>query len=95
MEEKKVIAILTSRNYPEKAAQLVAKEITKLSDPLSGYFSDWAVDEQCQQDFEREGYSITNLQRERGMSYPAALLTMDWIIKEPECAIKSLRKGTR
>lgn len=95
MEENKIIAILTARNYPDKAAKLVAKEILKLSDPLSGYFSDWADDGQCQHDFECEGYSIAKLQKERGMSYPAALLTMDWIIKEPECAIKSLRKGTR
>ena len=27
---------------------------------------------------------------ERGMAYPAALLTMDWLIKEPKKAIESL-----
>lgn len=28
------------------------------------------------------------------MTYPAALLTIDWLIKEPEKAKKSLEKGT-
>lgn len=95
MEENKIISILTARNYTAKVAKLVAKELVNLSDPLSGYFTDWADDDQCQQDFECEGYSIANLQKERGMSYPAALLTMDWIIKEPESAIKSLSRGTK
>jgi len=29
------------------------------------------------------------------MTYPAALLTMDWLIKEPEQALKSLEKGIK
>jgi hypothetical protein len=28
--------------------------------------------------------------KERSMTYPAALLTIDWIIKEPDKALKSL-----
>jgi hypothetical protein len=29
------------------------------------------------------------------MKYPAALLTMDWLLKEPQKAKESLRRGLR
>ena len=29
------------------------------------------------------------------MTYPAALLTIDWLIKEPENAIRSINRGIK
>lgn len=39
------------------------------------------------------GYSIQNLTAEQGMNEIAAYLTLDWIIREPDKAIESLKKG--
>ncbi len=39
------------------------------------------------------GYSIQNLTAEYGMNEIAAYLTLDWIIREPDKAIESLKKG--
>ena len=39
--------------------------------------------------------SRNSLRNKFGMTYPAALLTMDWLIKEPEKAIESINRGIR
>ena len=44
---------------------------------------------------ERGYNSIFQLQMERQMTYPAALLTMEWLINEPKIALKSLKRKIR
>ena len=39
------------------------------------------------------GYTVERLAREHGMYPVAALLTLDWLMQEPEKATASLRKG--
>ncbi len=39
------------------------------------------------------GYSIEKLKKEQGMNEIAAYLTLDWIMHDPDEAIKSLNKG--
>lgn len=39
------------------------------------------------------GYSVQNLIAQQSMNEIAAYLTLDWIIREPDKAIKSLKKG--
>ncbi|OGZ60922.1 MAG: hypothetical protein A2919_00135 [Candidatus Spechtbacteria bacterium RIFCSPLOWO2_01_FULL_43_12] len=39
------------------------------------------------------GYSVEKLTKEHGMNEIAAYLTLDWIVREPEKAIESLKKG--
>ena len=38
---------------------------------------------------------LSQLQMERQMTYPAALLTMEWLINEPKIALKSLKRKIR
>ena len=58
------------------------------------YLVDWIEKGICK-NFVSEGYSITDFMEKRKMKYPAALLTMDWLIKEPERAKESLKRGLR
>ena len=46
-------------------------------------------------DYASGEYSIKKLMEERGMTYPATLLTMDWLVKESEAAMGSLNRGVR
>lgn len=39
------------------------------------------------------GYSVEKLVKEHGMNEYAAYATLDWIIREPERAVGSLKKG--
>jgi len=89
----RIYNILLERGYSEQYAKLMLNDLLNISQPLDNYLLDWMNDEQCQTDFSSNGYSISDLQKERGMKYPAALLTMDWLIKEPDNAKRSLTKN--
>ena len=93
--ENQIKYILIDRGYNERNAKLVAHELTLLSAALQPLITKWLDDEQCMEDFEAEGYSISGLMQKRGMTYPAALLTIDWLLKEPEKAKLSLSRGIK
>lgn len=95
MEIKDLVNLLLERGYDQRSAELVAPELLQLSTSLQSLFKDWVNDASCMVDYSVEGYSILSLMKERKMTYPAALLTIDWLIKEPEAALKSLTKGIR
>lgn len=84
---------LTKQGYQKKAAEIVAKELMNVDNSLSMLVVIWLKDEFA--DFESHGYSISGLMKDRSMTYPAALLTIDWLIKEPDKAISSLKRGIK
>ena len=42
-----------------------------------------------------EGFKLSELNQKFDMTYPAALLTIDWLIKEPERAMRSINRGIK
>lgn len=95
MEEQTIINILEQRGYDSRSAKLVAGELLELSNPLNDFFAEWIEMESCKKDFSINGYSLFTLMKERNMTYPAALLTMDWLVKDPANAIISLKRGIK
>ena len=53
------------------------------------------LDQEEETDFQIEGFKLSELKQKFDMTYPAALLTMDWLIKEPELATKSINQGIK
>ena len=90
-----ILRTLIERGYSERNANLVLNDLVHLSSPLDKLLQEWIDSEEKQENFVYEGYSLHQFQKERGMKYPAALLTMDWLIKEPEKAKTSLAKGIK
>jgi hypothetical protein len=86
---------LIERGYSEHNANLMLNDLENLSSPLDKLLQEWIDSENQQPDFVYENYSLHQFQNERKMEYPAALLTMDWLIKEPEKAKISLSRGIR
>ena len=84
---------LTSQGYNSKTASMVATEIVNVDSRLNLLVKRWMNGEE--EDFESHGYSIWGLMKARSMTYPAALLTIDWLIKDPENAKKSLERGLK
>lgn len=72
---------------------MVANEMINVDRRLLPLVEKWMNGENV--DYSCHNYSIFELMKSRGMNYPAALLTIDWLIKEPEKAKKSLMKGIR
>lgn len=93
--ENQIKQILIDRGYNERNATLVAQELTRLATPLQPLITKWLENEHVREDYEAEGFSISALMQKRGMTYPAALLTIDWLLKEPKEAKLSLSRGIK
>lgn len=94
MDKNTIVSVLTERGYNPRNAALAADDLMHLSSELKAALRRWLDTEEVA-DFSAEGYSVAQFMRQWGMKYPAALLTMDWILKEPEIAIQELKKGIR
>ena len=86
--------ILIKRGYTEKQAKSAASELAQINPLLKEALELWLKDE-TETDFHTEGFSILGLKEKYDMTYPAALLSIDWILKEPQLAISCINKGIR
>ena len=86
--------ILIKRGYTEKQAKSAASELAQIDPLLKEALGLWLKDE-TETDFHTEGFSILGLKEKYDMTYPAALLSIDWILKEPQLAISCINKGIR
>ena len=93
MEE--IANILVDRGYPENAAEIVAGKLSNLSGQLKEAAQTW-LKTSNEPVVASNGYSTkTLMERHPGMTYPAALLTVDWLEREPEKAKSIIEKGIR
>ena len=86
--------ILISRGYTEKQALAVIPELLKMDDSLQQGLQCWLGNEE-EMDYTVEGFKLSELKQKFDMTYPAALLTIDWLIKEPERAMRSIYRGIK
>lgn len=90
-----ITRILIERGYPERIAATTTVNLSKLKGRLGEALKVW-IDENKTLEVESHGYTTTALmERFRGMTYPAALLTIDWLERNPEQAKKAIEKGIR
>jgi hypothetical protein len=88
-----VITRLTDEfKYPAKGAQLVATKLQALTLEIRPYFEAWWFGGPIP-DLQIEGFTVRKLMEEHGMNPIASFLTLDWLAREPEKALASLRKG--
>ena len=71
-----------------------APELLQIDNSLQKGFRCWLVSEE-ETDYIVEGFKLSELKHKFDLTYPAALLTIDWLIKEPERAIKSINRGIK
>ena len=91
---KTIQDILIERGFPEKQAISVASDLQAIDPALQNGLQSWLAD-QTETDYLIEGFKLSDLKQKFDMTYPAALLTMDWLIKDPELAKKSIQRGIR
>lgn len=95
MDKIEIQEILMQRGYTQRNASLVAEEMVNIVPQLQQYLESWLMDKSYCENYEVGEFSLKKLQEERRMNYPAALLTLDWLIKEPEAALRSLNRGIK
>ena len=86
--------ILTKRGYTQKQASLLTKELKDIDERLKPALDNWMRDE-TETDFRAEGFTLLGLKQQYDMTYPAALISIDWVLKDPENAVKCIKKGLR
>ena len=85
---------MIERGYPQKQAISIASDLQAIDPALQNGLQSWLAD-QTETDYLIEGFKLSDLKQKFDMTYPAALLTVDWLIKEPELAKKSIQRGIR
>lgn len=78
-------------NYKEHVALLTAEDLMNLEQQLKEPFLQWLRD-RTEADIQVAGFSATKLMQEKGMTFPSALVALDWLIKEPDVAKNELSK---
>ena len=93
MDAKTLIPRLTSEfGYPPQGAQLVATKIAAFTPDIRESFATWWTTGNLPET-EVAGYTLTKLMNEHSMKPIAAFLTLDWLAREPDKALSSLKKG--
>ena len=82
--------ILIQRGYNENSAELVANDLVKIDSNLVEALDKWLTEEK-ETEVECQGVSLKGIMQQYKMKYPAALLSIDWIYKEPEVALLRLK----
>lgn len=89
------IITLIENGYSEKEAKIVAEKLSLLTGAFKEAATVW-LNTTEETEISSHGYSTKSLmKRHPKMTYPAALLTIDWLEREPEKAKSAIEKGIR
>lgn len=90
--EEIVTRLMADYGYPRNGAQLVALKLGQLQVPLAKQVEKWWVTHEPIM-LEVEGHSVETLKRDHGLNDIAAILTLDWLIRDPNGAQAALARG--
>lgn len=94
MNKDILIKLLKEENYPSYMIETTIAKLNKLQPIVAGSFELW-LNEGKLPNIEIEGYSYHILVNEYGMKPVGAFLTLDWLCRDSQKAILSLRKGIK
>lgn len=94
MDRDKIIMLLCSQNYPEYLLEQTADKVEKLPQELSEALEEWA-DSGKEPEMDLCGYNFARLIKEYDMQPIGAILTLDWLRREPGKAVAALKRGIR
>lgn len=94
MNKEVIIKALVRNQYSEVQASGVADELMHIDLKLVPLLEKW-VNQEGEQDITVDGFSLLSLKNQYKMSYPAALLSIDWLIKEPQIASQAIKRGIK
>ena len=90
-----ITTTLIGNGYSEVEAKIVAEKLSNLTGLFKDAAAAWLSTTE-ETEISSHGYSTKSLmKRHPRMTYPAALLTIDWLEREPEKAKPIIEKGIR
>ncbi len=87
--------IMERLQCPETRAAEIEKNLKEISPELVPLLDKWLRDGQCEDDTMYYGWSLNRLIKDKGLRFTGAVLTLDWIIKDHEAALKALAQPIR
>lgn len=87
--------IMKRLDCPEGIAVRLEKALGEISEELKPLVCAWLETGAQNDDTEYEGYSLNTLMETFDMQFTAAVLTLDWLITDPEAAKKAIAGGIR
>ena len=87
--------IMARQNCPETRAERIEKNLLNIHEELRPLLQAWLDTGNESDDTMYAGYSLNCLKQDYGMLFTGALLTLDWLIRDPAAAQKALREGVR
>ena len=87
--------IMERTDCTEEESIQISGDLSKLSPELRSHLEQWLNDESYVPNIVCEGYSFNSLNRDFGMSFTGALLTLQWLLESPMEAKKALTYGIR
>ncbi len=94
MKKEEIIHILIDNHYPEVQAEGVACELMAIDEQLVPLLENWTKNKE-ESDYSVDCFSLMGLKKQYSMSYPAALLSIDWLIKDPLTAKQAILRGIK
>ena len=94
MNKVEIVQALQKHQYNQIQADGVANELSQIDSQLIPLLEKWIQDD-TETDYAVEGFSILEFMSLYNMAYPAALLTIDWLIKDPQTATTAIKKGIK
>ena len=80
--------------YTLLEAQIVSKRLSLADADVKEAAIEW-IEKGILSSLTVEGWSIERLETEFGMNYLAAILTIDWLRKDPQAALAAIRDGIK
>lgn len=85
---------LLERGYNQHETEILSEDLVSVHKDLLSCLETWIYSgKEC--DYTAHGISVKSLMEKYNLKYPAALLSIDWVIKEPNSAISAIEKGIR
>ena len=90
-EQKILMRLRDEMGISEEKAHVLYGDILALDDKLKLIFDKWLENPKCVDDYEARGFSIKGMMEKYKLTFVSAILTMDWIEKEPDVAVKAIK----
>jgi hypothetical protein len=87
--------LMDKHGYTEAQAEAAASSLAKLTGRLAKLRDEFLTGERDADATDYNGYSIDSLKKKYHMNFVAALLTLDWLEREPVIAGNALKSGIK
>jgi len=94
MDKQKLHQLLIDFGYPSHMIEQTIEKINRFQPKIKKAFEGWVANGK-EPDIEVHGYAFSQLRKDYGMKAIGAFITLDWLVRDPENAIKSLKRGIR